>query len=255
LPAQPAKETSLDLNSLNLEVTALETLNQLKLTRSQLERLKKLAPMTVNKLPPPRAIKVSDEFQQTIKDLRTALLEDNEVQIADLSLALDELRDKENPDFDEVEITAGSRRHAAEVLRSLSSRQAMGYLSTFADEFPDPVEKMTDAFDEIRKLPDMEWQELRDEVAGQVGWLVAGLDPAAEKKVQDKVAAFLDRVHRLKPDEYTVQQAELEKTAQTIVGTVGPTEVIRHFMERSLAELLSNPRLAVAVEALVKKAD
>jgi len=252
---QPAKESILDLNPLNLEVTALETLNQLKLTRTQLERLKTLAPMTVNKLPPPHPTKVSEEFQQTLKDLRAALLEDNEVQIADLTLALDELRDKENPDFEDVEITAGSRRHAAEVLRILGARQVMGYLSAFADEFPDPVEKLTDAFEEVRKLPANEWEDLREEIAGQVGWLAAGLDLTAEKKVHDRVTAFLERVRRLKPDEFTAQEAELERTARIIVGPVGPTEVIRHFMERSLAELLSNPRLSIAVEALLKKAE
>ncbi|HWG43016.1 MAG TPA: hypothetical protein VN688_09535 [Gemmataceae bacterium] len=252
-PPERVKADNQDLNQLNLEVTALETLNQFKLTRPQLQHLAKLAPMTAPKAAASRPTKVSAEYQKALKDLREALLEDNEVRTADLTLALEELRDKENPEFEDVEITDEARRHTAEFLRSLSARQIMGYLTDFADEFPDPREKMTDAFDAIRKLPAPEQEELRDEVAGQVGWLVAGLDTAAERKVHDRVTALINRVRRLKDDEYTAQQAELDRAVQGIMGNVGPVEVVRHFTERSLAELLSNPRLSAAVAARLKK--
>jgi protein-tyrosine-phosphatase len=251
-PALQKKDTP-DLNLLNLEVAALETLGQFKLTRSQLERLAKLAPATAHKAPPSRPTKVSAEYQKTLKDLRQALLGEDEERIADLTLTLDELREKEDPDFTEVEITDAARRHTAEVLRSLSAGQVVGFLADFAEEFPDPYEKLTDAFEDVRKLPDEEWAELRDEVAGQVGWLAAGLDSATEGKVRERVKDLLNRVHRLKEEEYTAKQAELEKAAKNILSNVGPTEVIRHFTERSLAELLSNPRLSVALEARLKK--
>ncbi len=257
-PAPAAKNTKADgpdLNPLNHEVTALETISQLKLTRTQLERLALLAPRTANKPSPPRPTQVSDEYRKTLKDLRAALLGDNEVEVADLTLALEELRDKENPDLDEVEITPSARLHAAEVLKGLQRRQVMGYLATFADEFPDPTEKLEDAYEEIRKLPAKEWEELRDEVAGQVGWLVAGLDSTAEKMVQARATELLNQVRALKEDDFTTRQAQLHKAVQSIVGRVGPTDIIRHFMERTLAELLSNPRLSTAVEASLKKAE
>lgn len=253
--APPQKEDSEDINNLNLEVSALEMLDQLKLTRPQLERLAKLAPMTAHKAPPSRSIKVSAEYRKALNDLRAALIDEDEERVADLTLTLDELRDKENPDFDEVEITDAARRHTAEVLRGLGARQVMGFLADFAEEFPDPREKLIDAFEDVRKLPEKEWEELRDEVAGQVGWLVAGFDNAAEGKVRQRVKDLLNRVRRMKEEEYTAKETELEKAAQIAVGNVGPTEVIRHFTERSLAELLSNPRLSVAVEARLKKAE
>src|SRR5258707_10925029 len=42
---------------------------------------------------------------------------------------------------------------------------------------------------------------------------------------------------------------ELEKKARELVGDVGPIEVLRHVVQQSLAELLSNPRLMVAIDA------
>ncbi len=49
--------------------------------------------------------------------------------------------------------------------------------------------------------------------------------------------------------EFKAQRDDLDKEARKVVGDVGPTDVIRHYMERALAELLSNPRLGAAVEA------
>jgi hypothetical protein len=257
-PAVPAPKEKADadnITSLHLEVGALETIHQLQLTRAQLERLARLAPGTAQKALATRETKVSEEYQKTLKELRDALVEDDEDRITDLSVALDELREKEEPDFEEVEITDVARRLTPEVLKSLTAGQVAGYLVEFADEFPDPGEKLTEALDEIRKENGKEWEELRDEVAGQVAWLVAGLDKTAEAKVRERVKGLLIHVHKLTDDEYTAKKPELERSAQAVIGNVGPTDVIRHFTERSLAELLSNPRLATAVEALLKKED
>ena len=57
----------------------------------------------------------------------------------------------------------------------------------------------------------------------------------------------------LKDDEFKKERPELEKTARQIVGEVGPLDVLRHAVERSLADLLSNPRLAAAIDARLKK--
>jgi hypothetical protein len=244
-----------DFNSLNLEVTALEMLYQFRITRSQLEQLAKLAPRTARPMPAAREVTVSADFARTLKDLRAALVAHEDDDIADLSARLDKLRAAESPEFDEVEIGDGARKHTPGLLRQLSARQVASYLADFADEFPDPLEKVLDAFDDVRKLPAKEWEPLRDEVAGQVGWLVAGLDAAAEEKVAKQVAELLNRVRGLGDEEFKAKRAELEKSAERLAGQAGPTEVIRHFVERSLAELLSNPRLAAAVEARLKNGE
>lgn len=253
--AAPASSDKDDPYKLHLEVTALETMNHLKLTRTQLEQLRKLAAATAQKTTPARAVQVSDEFHKTLKDLRDALIDDNEARVAALTLGLDELREKEDPDFGDVAITVAARQHTPEFLHALSARQVMEFLGDFSEEFPDPRDKLEEAFEEIRAANGKEWEELRDETAGQVAWLISGLDAATESKVRPRVAALLNRVHPMKDEEFAAKQQELSKQVDEIVGKVGPLEVIRHFMERSLAELLSNQRLVAAVEARRKKVE
>jgi hypothetical protein len=242
-----------DLNHLNLEVTALEMLDQMRITRAQLEQLKMLAPSTSQPMPAPREVAMSPEFARTLGAFHATLVQDDDDQIAEISARLEKLREKESPEFDDVEIGDAARKHTPEFYRTLTARQVASYVADYADSFPDPVEKILDAFDDIRKLPGRDWEEERDAVAGQVGWLVAGLDAAAEEKVTKQVADLLNRVHGLKDEDYQAKRAELAKEAEAIAGNVESTEVIRHFVERSVAELLSNPRLAAAVEARLKK--
>ena len=250
-----ASNDKTDANGVHFEVTALETMNHLKLTRTQLEQVRKLASKTARKTAPARAVKVGDEFLKTLAELRDALIDDNEARVAALTLALDELREKENPEFGDIEITAEARKYTPEMLRGLGSRQVMGFLGDFIEDFPDPRDKLDDTFEEIRTAKGKEWEELRDETAGQVAWLIAGLDAAAESKVRQRVVALLNRVHPMKDDEFSAKQEELSKQVEEIAGKVGPMDVIRHFTERSVAELLSNPRLAAAVEARLKKVE
>jgi hypothetical protein len=75
----------------------------------------------------------------------------------------------------------------------------------------------------------------------------------AEAVVRDRVTALLDRAHRLKDEAFKEKREELDKEVDRIVGKLGPTDVHRHFLERTLAELLSNPRLAAAVEARLRQ--
>ena len=244
-----------DVNNIHLEVAALESINHFKLTRSQLEQLRKLAASMARKAAPVRALEVGGEFYKALAELRDALIDDNEARVAALTVALDEVREKENPEFADIEITAEARKRTPEVLHGLGARQVMGYLSDFSEEFPDPRDKIDETFDEIRTLKGKEWEELRDETAGQVAWLIAGLDAAAESRVRQRVVALLNRVHPMKDEEFSAKQEELSKQVEEIVGKVGPIEVIHHFTERSVAELLSNPRLKAAVEARLKKVE
>ena len=154
---------------------------------------------------------------------------------------------------DFTEISDAARREAPALLRRFSARQAAGFLADFAENFPDPVEMLTGAFAEVRKLSRREWGAMRDDVAEQVGWLVAGLDEQAEEKAREQAAALITRARQLKDAELKKQRPELEKAARELAGKVGPTDVHRHFLEHALAEVLSNPRLAAAAEARLKQ--
>ncbi len=259
-PAEAPPEEEIpkgDLNHLNMEVMALEMLYQMRITQAQMEHLQKLIPATTLGAPPSREVAISPEFARALGAFHAALVDNDDDRIAEVSARLDKLREKESPEFDDVEISEGARKHTPEFYRILSARQVASYITDYADNFPDPLEKILDAFDEIRKLPGREWEEERDEVAGQVGWLIAGLDTKVEENVAKQVTELLNRVHALKDEDYKTKRVELAKEAEAIAAKVEPTEVIRHFVERSVAELLSNPRLAAAVEARLKleKAD
>src|SRR5262249_55497143 len=117
---------------------------------------------------------------------------------------------------------------------------------------PDPVESLLDALDAVRSLKADEWKALRQDLADQVGRLVAGLDADKATAVGDRAVQLLIRVRALKEAEFKEQRAELEKEARQLAGEAGPLDVLRHLAEYALAELLSNPRLGQALTARLR---
>ena len=81
---------------------------------------------------------------------------------------------------------------------------------------------------------------------------MVGLDVDKADRVNDRVAALLIRVRSLTNEEFAKQQPDLDQAAAKIVGDVGALEVLRHYVEFDLANLLSNPRLAAALDARLK---
>jgi hypothetical protein len=241
-----------NVGDVNAEVTVLNVLHTLQLTQAQLKVMQELSAKTMQKPPPRKLVKVSDRFKKTLSALRDALIEGDDEKVDELYAKMDELRQKEEPEFDEVEITDAARENAPALLRRLTARQVANYLASVS-EFPDPVERLTQTMDQGRKLRGKEWQSLRDDSAYQVGWLVAGMDAKAEEKVRDKATALLNRAYGLDEKTYPKERANLEKEAQALVGKLGPTDILRNFMERVLAETLSSHQLASAMEAKGKK--
>jgi hypothetical protein len=243
------------LNDLSMEVAALQTLYQFRFTPAQMVKLKKLAAETTDDAGARQAVAVSDGFRRALGDVWTALVQaDKEERIADLLEKLEDLRDTENPELDDaVEITDAARRRAPEVLAWLSARQIAAYIAAYGDQFPDPLELMVEALGKVRDLKDEAWKQMRDEVSEEVGRLVAGLDTEKAGQVSDQVVQLLIQARALKEDEFKKERRDLEKSARQIVGEVGPLQVLRHAVERALAELLSNPRLPTALEARLKK--
>jgi hypothetical protein len=94
-----------------------------------------------------------------------------------------------------------------------------------------------------------EWKELRDGTAEEISWLVAGFKADSATRVKKTVTDWLDRNHRLKGADLTKQWPTLEKSAHQLVGNVSSLVVLQHYMERELAELLSNPRTTAALRS------
>ena len=253
-PAGPA-DVREDPNVVTLQVTALEMLHRLQATPEQLSALLPMAKAVAPKDGTRKPAKASAVYRKTLIELRDAYLGGDEDAIVSKATDLEELRDKDEPTLDDdVDLTDAARKGAPAGLKLFSPRQVAQYVVEFAEEFPDPFEKITETFEDARMLKGKDWDESRDLAAEQVGWLVGGIDAVAEAKVKKQVAELLDRAHTLKDAEYKAKKGDLTQQAKEIAATVAPTDVIRNFMQRSLAELLSNPQTVTVIEARLKKA-
>jgi hypothetical protein len=242
------KASFADLGDIHAEVTVLQVLHALQPTRAQLEVMAKLAPKTTNRPPARKLLKVTEKYKKALTALRDALLTGNDDKIDEATGDLDDIRETEDPEYDETEITDDARKEAPSVLRALSARQVALYIGGL-DDFPDPAEQLREAIGESRKRMGKEWTSYRDDVAYQVGWLVAGLNTSAEEKVRKSVTDLLNKAATASEKTFAEKREDLESQANEIIGKLGPTGIIRNFMERLLAETLSNHRLGKAIEA------
>lgn len=243
-----------ELVSLKLEVDALEKLYHLELNERQLSAFVKLAKNTAAKAPDAREVQANAEYREVLKSLHAALLSQDEGRIETLSDKLDALQEKEAISIDdEFEMTDAALAAAPQAFRLLSAAQIVAYLAALDDEVPDPVERILSALEEGAKLTEDEWKEMRDETAEEVSWLVGGFNTENAARAKKAVMALLDRGHRFQAEELTKQWPGLEKAAHQLVGNVSSLVVLQHYMERELAELLSNPRTATALQLWIKQ--
>jgi len=242
-----------ELILLKLEVDALEKLYHLELNGKQLQSLLTLAEKTAAKAPASQEVQAGAEYHKTLKSLHDALLAQEEDRLRELSDKLDELQEKETISIDDAfEMTEAAMGAAPQAFRLLSAAQIVAYLAALDDEVPDPVERILSALEEGAELGGDEWKELRDETAEEISWLVAGFKTESETRVKKAVTDWLDRNHRFKGADLTKQWPALEKAAHQLLGNVSSLVVLQHYMERELAELLSNPRTAAALRLWIK---
>jgi hypothetical protein len=240
-----------EIDDLDAEVHALQVLFNLDANPDQLALLAKLAPSTQQPAPPRKDTKVSPAFVKALTGVRDALASFDADAIDAAYKKLDEARAKDDPPFDPIEMTAAARKEAPALLRRFSARQVALYVAGIAD-FPDPVELLTAAMDDGRQLRGKGWAQRRDEVAFECGGLIGGVEEKAELAARQKATDLLEKAQALDDAEYARQKAALRDEARALLGGLGPTDVIRHHVERALAEALSNHRLAKAVERVGK---
>jgi uncharacterized protein YfbU (UPF0304 family) len=242
-----------ELVALKLEVDALEKLYHLELNARQQSAFLALAAKTAAKTPAVKEVQAGAEYRKVLKELHDALLNEEADRIRELSAKLDELQEKETIVIDdEFEMSDAALKSAPQAFKLLSAAQIVAYLAALDDEVPDPVERLLSAVEEGEDLTGDEWKELRDETAEEVSWLTAGFHTENAAKVKNAVTTWLDRNHRLKGDELSKEWPALEKSAHQLIGNVSALVVIQHYMERELAELLSNPRTAAAMRKIKK---
>jgi hypothetical protein len=249
-PRDDPKKPTLDIA---LEVQALRTLYLLRVTPEQIKSLQKLAKEVATPDRKRASPNVSDDYRRVLVSLREALAADSEDKVNELEDRLIEATEAEEPELDDaVRVTAKARRRVPEVFRLLRPPQLASYFGSAAEEIGDPQERLVAALDQIRSAEEEEWGQTRDELAEDLGWLLGGLDSEQNKAVRAQVVALLDKARELTPAEFKKQRADLVKEARAVGADVAATDVLRHGVERALAQLLSNPRLAEALQARLK---
>lgn len=254
LRAADDKEEGPALNDLSMEVSALQTLYQLQVTRGQMTELKKIAARTADKPVNRQASMGSAQLRRLFGELHAALVKaDDDDKIAELHEKLDKLRDKEKLELDDqFELSEAAHVETPRALPLFTPRQLAFYAASIADELQDPLEQIQSAMAQVRALDDKKWKDYRGAVAEEVGRLLAGLDVEAAEEIGDRVVQLLIVVRSLNNEELKTRGPELDAKARAIVGEAGPLEVMRNVLEYHLAELLSNPRLTAALDARLK---
>ena len=247
----------ISVNSLSMEVSALQALNYLQLDKGQLEKFSAWSETAVKKDQSRTDAKASKEYRDKLVELRRALQDGTDGdQISKLSSDLNTIQEKEKPTLDDrVEISDGARNRVVEAYRSLKPAQIAAYLGHVAEAVQDPVDRLIDALDEARTMKDEEWKGQRKELAEDITLIVAGPVAGKSNQMTEQIAAFLDRGRGIAEAELEKQAPGLEAEARKIVGNVAAEVILKNQVELDLATLLSNPRTPQACRALIRSAN
>lgn len=245
--AAPSDNMS-DSAKLQLEVDALSTLNDLKLTPEQLSSLKDLASDTAGSLSEKPAA-ISDAYKTALSDMREALLSKDQDKIDSAQDKMDDLQDKEDPDSDPaVDQSSDAKTKAETLIKMLSVDQVANFVSQNADDIDNPTQLLLDAMHQCRGMSKDDFEGLRDDTAQELGVYAAGVNPAKPSGMISRVNRLLNKVHSLSADDYNDQQSSLEDDARKLVGGLDPVLTLRHWLEDEMADLLSNPQLPQAID-------
>ncbi|HXD86006.1 MAG TPA: hypothetical protein VN641_05915 [Urbifossiella sp.] len=243
-----------DVVRLKREVDALETIYHLEATTAQLNGLLALAQKTAAKPAAAKTASASADYRKMLQELRAALVKNDEAKAPTLFQKLSELEESDPTEIeDEFDLTDAAIKAAPQALKLVTAAQIVSYLAAMENEVPDPVERVAATLIEGEELPADEWKSLRDETASEIAWLMHGFNSPAEKGTVKSVTALLDRGHAFKGENLAKELPGLEAAAKKLVGGVGPIVVLQHYMERELAEFLSNPRAVVALKARIEQ--
>jgi hypothetical protein len=252
--AKAAPKKTITLNTLSMEVNALQALGQFQLDKGQLERIQKFGEESAQKERTRQPAKASKEYRDKMVALRKALQDAKDGDLIEkLNDEVDALHEKEKPTLDDrVDITDAARKRATEAYRLLKPGQIAAYLGRIAESVADPLDRLLDATEDVREMKDDEWKAQGNEIADDISRIAVGLDAVRSKRVSEQVSAFLARARGLSKVEFQKQQGELEKAARKIVGDIPAEVLLRNQVELDLATLISNPRLPQASRAMIK---
>ena len=238
----------------SLRLTAMLTLYELDASPEQLRRVRTAAesPGVADGHDRPGE-KGSDKLAKAMAELRDALVEptvdDQKVAAAHSALA-DAAGEADPPLDDAVHPPAAARAKAAELAKLFSAGQLAAFVAAHADQVVGPAERLAAGVADVRDAADPAAVDaaIRD-VSTEVGQLAAGPDGAA---VAAKAADWL-RANKSAADDTPDARAKLEASAKAAVGDVPPADVLGHWFEDEMAQLIANPQASAATAALAAR--
>jgi hypothetical protein len=246
-----------DLNQASLRISALDTLYEFDLAPEQLRALKAAATKTASaqrRTP----VKANAEMARAFADFQGALLTSkDDAAISKLRNHIVELGSDLELD-DDVQPTDAALAQAPAVCRQLKASQIAAFLASHADQVADPEELMVSSLDGIRDTRAEGGANGAAEAAGlvtdtavSVSYLVFGADDAKAKPLATQISAWLNSAAGLDDKDFTAQQPAREAAAKKLIGDVDPMVVLSHWLGLQVAQLLSNPELPAAIDAIL----
>jgi hypothetical protein len=235
-------------SDLELQASALSTISDLELTPEQRDALKNMASDTAAD---EANVQTSNDpdYRAALQNYRDAAIGGDDQKISDASDRLDDIRDQQNVDPKiDIRITSAARAKAEAAVKLLSSSQIANYLAEHSDDVPDAGDTIIDAIDQCRDLSDADFESLKKEACEQVDLLVNGLNASGQKNVTEQVSNLLNKARKMTARTFNNREQNLEQQARKI-GTVDAFVALRHWMEREMANLLSNPQITEVLSA------
>jgi hypothetical protein len=250
----PKADKELSLNELSLDVDALQVMYALHLTDEQLKAVKQMAKQTAEPERQRKKVKANVALRKLLTDLRSALIDaSDDDKIGELEDEVEALVAKDEVKLDNsFDVTLMARKRVPEVMKLLTADQLESFYSSEAEDAPEPLAHLTKWLSEVRGLEKKAWLAKRDDIADNIAWAVAGLDATKGDKINKKVVALLNKARALSEEDFKTKNAALETEAKSLVGAIELKDALRHHAEHRIAEMLSNPRLAAAIQAKLK---
>ena len=244
---------------LSQQVWALQTMHDLELDAAQLDALRAAIPKLEEDNSQRVVQNVSAKYLSVLNSLRGALLEDSETkdskdQIDTLRDELESIREDEQVRLDDhVLVSDAATAVVPAIMKIIRPGQLAAYLAAYQDEVPEPAQVLARAANESRGLDDAKFGAQADRTSHDVAALIAGLDKEKSAGIVERARHWLEHQRELSDDDFKTAKAGLEKSAADAIGPFDSFDVLRHFVERDVAELLSNPRLSSMIDERVKK--
>jgi hypothetical protein len=244
-PTAVAQNRPEDARLLSLEVAALYTLHHLDLDAGQMQELLRLSKGCAGTLKAPGQTRITPAFSKVLTALRDALLADDSDRIDSLKENLMTVMEEDKIVMeDRVSNSAAARRQSAAAVRLLRPAQVLAKLDLLDDQEVDPLDTLNAALERGKNAGPTQWKQVRDAAAADAAWLIAGNDETKADPLAKHFANILDQLHT-KPAAKgpKMPRPSLDKQVQQWTTRLDAFDILRHAMQREMAELLSNPRL------------